>query len=45
VLIHGSIPGPAKRLIRLRDPIRKGGVDLKEAPNLTYVSTESKQGA
>ena len=45
VLIHGSVPGPTKRLIRLRDPIRKGGVELKEAPNLTYVSTESKQGA
>jgi large subunit ribosomal protein L3 len=45
MLIHGSIPGPAKRLIRLRDPIRKGGVELKEAPSLTYVSTESKQGA
>lgn len=45
VLIHGSVPGPTKRLIRLRDPVRKGGVELKEAPNLTYVSTESKQGA
>jgi large subunit ribosomal protein L3 len=45
VLIHGSVPGPTKRLIRLRDPIRRGGVELKETPNLTYVSTESKQGA
>lgn len=26
VLIHGSVPGPTKRLIRLRDPIRRGGV-------------------
>lgn len=45
VLIHGSVPGPTKRLIRLRDPIRRAGVELKETPSLTYVSTESKQGA
>jgi large subunit ribosomal protein L3 len=45
VLIHGSVPGPTKRLIRLRDPIRRSGVELKETPDLTYVSTESKQGA
>jgi large subunit ribosomal protein L3 len=45
VLIHGSVPGPSKRLIRLRDPVRKGGVELAEAPNFAYISTESKQGA
>jgi large subunit ribosomal protein L3 len=45
VLIHGSVPGPSKRLIRLRDPVRKGGVKLTEAPNFAYISTESKQGA
>lgn len=45
VLIHGSVPGPTKRLIRLRDPVRPAGAVLKEAPNLVYVSTESKQGA
>ena len=45
VLIHGSVPGPTKRLVRLRDPVRRGGVVLKEAPSVTYVSTESKQGA
>ena len=45
VLIHGSVPGPTKRLIRLRDPVRPTGAVLKEAPNLVYVSTESKQGA
>lgn len=45
VLIHGSVPGTTKRLVRLRDPIRKYGVDLKEAPTLVYVSVESKQGA
>lgn len=45
VLIHGSVPGPTKRLIRLRDPVRATGPVLKEAPNMVYVSTESKQGA
>jgi large subunit ribosomal protein L3 len=45
VLIHGSVPGPSKRLIRLRDPMRGAQKSLGEAPNLTYVSTESKQGA
>jgi large subunit ribosomal protein L3 len=44
VLIHGSVPGPTKRLVRLRDPVRKS-TPLKEAPNIVYVSTESKQGA
>ncbi len=43
ILLHGSIPGPAKRLVRLRDPTRfhrKQGVKVE----MTYVSTESKQG-
>lgn len=45
VLVHGSIPGPAKRLVRFRDPGRLGYVRLEKAPELTYVSKESKQGA
>jgi large subunit ribosomal protein L3 len=43
ILLHGSIPGPAKRMVRLRDPgrfHRKQGVQVE----VTYVSTESKQG-
>ena len=44
-LIHGSVPGPTKRLIRLRDPVRPNGTMLKEDPNITYVSIQSKQGA
>jgi large subunit ribosomal protein L3 len=44
VLIHGSVPGPTKRLVRLRDPVRKSA-PLKEAPSIVYISTESKQGA
>jgi len=43
VLLHGTIPGPSKRLIRLRLPIRfHGGL---EKVDLRYFSTESKRGA
>jgi large subunit ribosomal protein L3 len=45
VLVHGSVPGPTKRLIRMRDPVRRQQADLKEAPEMVYISTESKQGA
>jgi len=45
ILLHGSIPGPTKRLIRLRDASRAGYVKLEKPPELTYVSKESKQGA
>lgn len=43
VLVKGSIPGPVKRLVAFRDPIRFHG---KEPPRyeITYISTESKQG-
>jgi large subunit ribosomal protein L3 len=44
IIIHGSIPGPAKRLIRLRDAVRyQKGVKV-EKPEITYISTMSKQG-
>lgn len=43
VLIHGSVPGPVKRLVRLRDPVRKS--KPVEKVDIVYVSTESKQGA
>lgn len=43
VIIHGTIPGPVKRLIRFRDPIRRRGVEV-EVPQITYISTASKQG-
>mgnify|MGYP001186057283 CR=1 FL=1 len=43
VMIHGSVPGPAKRLIRFRDPTRYKGEDVGEV-DITYVSTASKQG-
>ncbi|MEA2055441.1 MAG: 50S ribosomal protein L3 [Candidatus Thermoplasmatota archaeon] len=45
VLIHGSIPGPTKRLISMRDAVRyQRGVEVKK-PEITYISTTSKQGA
>ncbi|MEM0492391.1 MAG: 50S ribosomal protein L3, partial [Candidatus Thermoplasmatota archaeon] len=44
VILHGSIPGPVKRLISMRDAVRyKRGVKV-EKPEITYISTMSKQG-
>jgi len=45
LLVHGSIPGPTKRLIRLRDAVRyTRGIEVAQA-DIRYVSTASKQGA
>lgn len=45
LLVHGSIPGPAKRLIRLRDAVRyTRGIELQQA-DIRFVSQQSKQGA
>ena len=44
IVLHGSIPGPTKRLISMRDAIRyQRGVKI-EKPEITYISTTSKQG-
>ena len=44
ILIHGSIPGPVKRLISIREAIRyQRGVEV-EKTEITYISTTSKQG-
>ncbi len=44
LLMHGSIPGPSKRLVRLRDAVRyTRGIEVQDA-EITYVSTTSKQG-
>ncbi len=44
VLIHGSIPGPTKRLVSMRDAIRyRRGVKI-EKPEISYISTTSNQG-
>ena len=43
ILVHGSIPGPSKRLIRMRPAIRPTATaDLM--PEVSYVSLQSKQG-
>ena len=42
ILVQGSLPGPAKRLLRFRDAVRPRGVD--HPIDITYVSTSSKQG-
>ncbi len=44
LVIHGSVPGPTKRLVRFRDPVRFHGAKV-EKPKIIYISTESKQGA
>ena len=44
IVVHGSVPGPTKRIVRLREPVRLGGVKLAEPPQVTFVSIESKQG-
>ena len=43
LLIKGSIGGPPKRLIRFTDAIRPKK-NVPEAPQITYVSIDSKQG-
>jgi len=43
VLLHGSIPGPAKRLIRMRLATRPHKT-AHTVPDLSYVSVRSKQG-
>ncbi|MCH2645109.1 MAG: 50S ribosomal protein L3, partial [Candidatus Poseidoniaceae archaeon] len=42
ILIKGSVPGPAKRLIRFRDAMRSNEEPQRYV--ITYVSTRSKQG-
>ena len=44
ILIKGSIPGPSKRLIRMRHAIRPKQDFKIQEPQLTYVSQSSKQG-
>ena len=44
ILLHGSIPGPTKRLISMRDAVRyQRGVKV-EKTEISYISTTSKQG-
>jgi len=44
ILLHGSVPGPTKRLVRLRNAIRPTFSPVDKV-DLEYISTTSKQGA
>ena len=44
VLVKGSLPGPTKRLVILRQAIRPKKADDAAAPQINYISTSSKQG-
>jgi large subunit ribosomal protein L3 len=44
LLLKGSLPGPSKRLVMLRKAIRPHGKH-NDAPQISYISTASKQGA
>ncbi|MEM3246964.1 MAG: 50S ribosomal protein L3 [Candidatus Micrarchaeaceae archaeon] len=43
IIVDGSVPGPAKRLVRIRKAIRNRAEP--EPAEITYISTTSKQGA
>ncbi len=43
IMFKGSVPGPCKRLVRFRAPVRPQKYKYDE-PQVTYVSLESKQG-
>jgi large subunit ribosomal protein L3 len=43
VLVKGSIPGPVKRLIRIR-PAMRLGEHVVRMPTIQFVSVQSKQG-
>jgi large subunit ribosomal protein L3 len=43
VMIKGSVPGPNKRLIRIRPAIRQRE-HVERSPSIQYVSLQSKQG-
>jgi large subunit ribosomal protein L3 len=43
IIVDGSLPGPAKRLVRLRAPMRPPKKVPDSPPNITYVSLESMQ--
>jgi len=43
VIVDGSLPGPAKRLVRLRHPARPPKKMPETPPNISYISLESMQ--
>ncbi len=45
LVLAGSVPGPTKRLVQLRWPMRLSRGAPTSPPSITYVSTVSQQGA
>ena len=45
IVLAGSIPGPTKRLVHLRQPMRLPTGAPTSPPSITYMSTASQQGA
>ncbi len=45
ILLAGSVPGPTKRLVYLRQPIRLPAGAPTSPPSITHLSTTSQQGA
>ncbi|MFB6216752.1 MAG: 50S ribosomal protein L3, partial [Candidatus Aenigmatarchaeota archaeon] len=44
ILLKGSVPGPAKRMIFLRTPLREKEGLPTSPPTITYIDTSSQQG-
>jgi large subunit ribosomal protein L3 len=44
IVLHGSLPGPSRRLVRFRSPIRSRVASVEKV-DIRYLSTRSKQGA
>lgn len=45
VVLKGSVPGPTKRMIFLRRPMREKEKAPKSSPTITYIDTSSQQGS
>jgi len=45
IVLAGSVPGPTKRLLQLRRPVRLHQGVPTSTPSITYISTASQQGA
>ena len=45
MVVAGSVPGPTKRLVQLRRPVRLPPGAPTSPPSITYINTTSQQGA
>jgi large subunit ribosomal protein L3 len=44
MVVSGSVPGPTKRLVQLRKPVRLPPTAPTGQPSITYIDTSSQQG-